>query len=530
MKSFYIKFGSLVIFIISCSQATQENLAWEKAFGIQKSTNSIYSFKGKQSQLYKTRKGKRNATEKIKEKALELEKKTQEAKKQDKKAQESQRLKSELELEKKTQETQQLESELELARKKQEEIMTAKLQAEKEQEAQRLKSELELELELARKKQEEIMTAKVREAEQKKQQLKLEKQIAAKGIIAIEEKIEELKSKLLKTKEEEALKEEAYSKASYKLEEAEKTENEEEKIRAQQEKELASLKRNELKYERSTIEQALEDTEERLKSEQAKLLYAQSGILQDEIKEKEAILNEFFQLTSQIFNNGSQKNSLTLTESNQNEQFSASYDHGMGRPLVSFSILKERDCSFFFKYFDYHSIFAIFNYNKDRLYPILLGLTRVYNAYQELNKKSFKIHYLDETYNKIKELSNVASNFLSKINSMIPNSLKYRITLYKIHSNIHKVKINATIEELSNMKNKIEKWIQKLFETANEIHRRVNSVKFQEFNVLPETEEYYQVFKSINDDDNLQQEIEITKNYLDEFTEYAHPIIKRVIS
>ncbi|WP_376984166.1 hypothetical protein ACE4V3_05255 (plasmid) [Borrelia recurrentis] len=513
MKSFYIKFGSLVIFIISCSQATQENLAWKKAFGIQKSTNSTYSLKSKQDKLNKLRKGTRNTTEKIKEKPLELEKKIQEAKKQDKKAQEAQ----------------QLESELESARKKQEEIRETKLQKEKEQEAQRLTSELESELELARKKQEEIRVAKAQEAEQKrKKQLELEEQIAERGIIAIEEKIEELESKLLKAQEEEALAEEAYNKAYDKLEEleeAEQTENEEEKIQqAQQEEELALLKYEEMQHAKSTIEQELKDTKKTLKSEQAKLLYAQSGILQDKIKEKETILNELFQLTSQISSDNNPNNSIT--NSNRYEKFPASYGHGLGIPLVSFSILMEVDRHFFTQYFNDQAIAATFKYNKDRIYPILLGVTRIYDAYQKLKQKDYYTKQ-DENYKKMKEYSDVTSNFLYNINSMIP-SLNYQNMLDDIYRNIHKVKINATIEELSNIKDQFKKYIQKLLETANKIHRRVNSVRFQQFNVLPETEEYYKVFKSINDDD-LQQEIKTTNDYFSECMAYVRSIIKRVI-
>ncbi|WP_235048038.1 coiled-coil domain-containing protein [Borrelia hispanica] len=505
MKSFYIKFCLLVILIISCSQATQENLAWKKAFGTQRtqqSTNNTYrDLKSKQDKLHKLRKGTRNTTEKIKEKPLELERKEQKA--------------------------QQLESELESARKTQEETRETKLQKEKEQETQRLKSELESELELAKKTQEEIRVAKAQEAEQKiKKQLELEEQIVERGIIAIEEKIEELKSKLLKTKEEEALAEEAFDKAYDKLEEAEKTENEEEKIRAQQEEELASLKYEDLEYARYTIEQELEDTEKTLKSEQAKLSYAQSGISQDEIKEKETILNELFQLTSQI--NGDDNPNNSITNSNMHEKFPASYGHGLGIPLVSFSILKEGDRRFFTKYFNNKAIAAAFKYNKDRIYPILLGVTRIYNAYKKLKEKGYGTKE-DENYKKMKEYANVTTNFLYNINSMIPNLNGYQNVLYDINRNIHKVKINATTEELSNIKDKFEQYIQKLLETANEIHIRVNSVRFQQVNVLPETEEYYKVFKSINDDDDLQQEIKTTNNYFGECMAYARSIMQRVI-
>ncbi|WP_231439704.1 hypothetical protein [Borrelia duttonii] len=473
MKSFYIKFGSLVIFIISCSQATQENLAWKKAFSTQKSTNSTYGLKSKQDKLNKLRKGTRNTTEKIKEKPLELKKKTQEA--------------------------------------------------------QQLESEPKSELESARQKQEEIRVAKAQEAEQKrKKQLELEEQISERGIIAIEEKIEELESKLLKAQEEEALAEEAYNKAYDKLKEAEKTENEEEKIQqAQQEEELALLKYEEMQHAKSTIKQELKDTKKTLKSEQAKLLYAQSGILQDEIKEKETILNELLQLTSQISSDKNPNNSIT--NSNRYEKFPASYGHGMGIPLVSFSILIEVDRHFFTQYFNDQAIAAAFKYNKDRIYPILLGVTRIYDAYQKLKQKGHYYTKQNENYKKMKEYSDVTSNFLYNINSMIP-SLNYKNVLDDIYRNIHKVKINATIEELSNMKNKIEKWIQKLLETANKIHRRVNSVRFQQFNVLPETEEYYKVFKSINDDDDLQQEIKTTNDYFSECMAYVRSIIKRVIS
>ncbi|AFI31744.1 hypothetical protein [Borrelia crocidurae] len=520
MKGFYIKFGSLVIFIISCSQATQENLAWKKAFGTQKSTNSTYSLKNKQDKLNKLRKRTRNTTETIKEKPLELEKKTQKAKKQDKKEQEAQQLESEPKSEPK--------SELESTRKKQEEIRETKLQAEKTQEAQRLKSELESELELARQKQEEIKAAKAQEAEQKiKKQLELEKQIAERGIIAIEEKIEELESKLLKAQEELELADEAYSNAYDKLEEAEETENEEEKIQAQQEEKLAALKYEEMQHEKSTIEKELKDTKKTLKSEQAKLLYAQSGILQEEIKEKETILNEFFQLISQINGDDNPKNSIT--QSNRHEKFSASYGYGLGIPLVSFSILIEADRRFFNEYFNDQAIAAAFKYNKNRLYPILLGVTRIYDAYQKLKKKGYDTKE-DENYKKMKEYANVTTNFLYNIHSLIPSLNSYYDVLDNINRNIHKIKINATIEELSNMKNKIEKWIQKLLETANKIHSRLNSVIFQEFNILPETEEYYKVFKSINDDDNLQQEIKTTNDYFSEYMAYARSIIHRVIS
>ncbi|ACH93830.1 hypothetical protein [Borrelia duttonii] len=264
-----------------------------------------------------------------------------------------------------------------------------------------------------------------------------------------------------------------------------------------------------MEHAKSTIEQELQDTEETLKNE-------------EEIKEKETILNELFQLTSQISSDDNPNNSIT--DSNMHEKFYASYDHGMGRPLVSLQILKVNHY-FLRKRFNDEAIVTVFNYNKDRLYPILLGVTRIYNAYQKLKQKGYYTKQ-DENYKKMKEYADVTSNFLYNINSMIPNLSGYKATLSNVYRNIHKIKINATIEELSNIKDQVEKYIQKLLETANKIHRRVNSVKFQEFNVLPETEEYYKVFKSINDDDDLQKEIKTTNDYFYKCMAYVRSLIK----